>query len=122
MGTKLNDLALTTGSEPLAAESTGPSFELSVRLDRPFHEQKDYLLAEFERAYLTRCLDECGMNVSHASRITGLSRKHLRTLMLKYGFRRAVIDADDELDELAPQDSAPGDEQSPDRLVALDDE
>lgn len=73
-----------------------PSLELSVRLDRPFHELKEVLLAEFERAYLTRCLNESEMNVSRASRASGLSRKHLRTLMSKYGIRRPASVSDEE--------------------------
>lgn len=62
-------------------------------LDRPFHDLKHSVMAEFERAYLQRCLEEAGMNVSKASRISGLSRKHLRTLMLKYGVlvRRELV-------------------------------
>ncbi|HEY5946318.1 MAG TPA: hypothetical protein VIV40_12535 [Kofleriaceae bacterium] len=69
-------------------EADAPCLGLQVRLDRPFHELKEFLLAEFERAYLTRCLTESEMNVSLASRSSGLSRKHLRTLMAKYGIRR----------------------------------
>lgn len=73
-----------------------PALDLSVRLDRPFHELKEVLLAEFERAYLTRCLSESEMNVSRASRASGLSRKHLRTLMSKYGIRRPTSVSDEE--------------------------
>ena len=79
-----------------SAEPEGPCLGLSVRLDRPFHELKEYLLSEFERAYLTRVLSESEMNVSLASRQSGLSRKHLRTLMAKYGIRReAVVDSEE---------------------------
>ena len=87
-------------SPPQIAESHGepeaPCLGLSVRLDRPFHELKEFLLAEFERAYLTRCLSESEMNVSLASRQSGLSRKHLRTLMAKYGIRRGEAIADND--------------------------
>jgi DNA-binding NtrC family response regulator len=69
-----------------------PTLGLQVRLDQPFHELKEFLLAEFERAYVTRCLNESEMNVSMASRTSGLSRKHLRTLMAKYGIRRGAAD------------------------------
>ena len=80
-------------SQSLPSEPDGPRLELEVRLDRPFHELKEYLLSEFERAYLTRVLSESEMNVSLASRQSGLSRKHLRTLMAKYGIRReSVVD------------------------------
>lgn len=79
-------------------EPEAPRLGLSVRLDRPFHELKEFLLAEFERAYLLRCLTESEMNVSAASRQSGLSRKHLRTLMSKYGIRRGETAQDEALD------------------------
>lgn len=49
-----------------------------------FHDLKQTLLEEFERDYLVRCLEAAEMNVSLASRFSGLSRKHIRTLMAKY--------------------------------------
>lgn len=83
-------------------EADAPRLDLSVRLDRPFHELKELLLAEFERAYVLRCLTEAAMNISMASRASGLSRKHLRTLMAKHGIRRSDFSRDDEPDELEP--------------------
>lgn len=82
--------------EPLAPEEVS-RLGLSVRLDRPYHELKQFLLSEFERAYLTRMLEESAMNVSMASRSSGLSRKHIRTLMSKYGIavRRELTGVDD---------------------------
>lgn len=81
------------GTAPAEAERMEiveePTLGLSVRLDRPFHELKEYLVAEFERAYLTRCLEGSSMNISMASRQSGLSRKHIRTLMSKYGMAMA---------------------------------
>ena len=65
---------------------------LSVRLDRPFSELKQFLLGELERAYIERCLVESGMNLSQASRLSGLSRKHLRTLIAKHGISRGGDD------------------------------
>jgi len=50
-----------------------------------FHECKASLLEAFERDYLVQCLEHADMNVSQASRVSGLSRKHIRTLMAKYG-------------------------------------
>ncbi len=76
-----------------------PTLGLAVRLDRPFHELKEYLVAEFERAYLTRCLEMSTMNISMASRSSGLSRKHIRTLMSKYGMamaRTLTVDGPDD--------------------------
>lgn len=89
-------------------DADAPRLGLTVRLDRPFHELKEFLLSEFERAYVTRCLTESEMNVSMASRSSGLSRKHLRTLMSKYGIRRSDFGArnDDLGDEEPPLDDS----------------
>src|SRR5678816_3440924 len=73
---------------PEEEKEAEPRLGLSVSLDRPFHELKQYLLSEFERAYVVRCLEQASMNVSMASRASGLSRKHIRTLMAKYGIQR----------------------------------
>ncbi len=87
-------------------EPDAPRLGLSVRLDRPFHELKEFLLGEFERAYLVRVLTESEMNVSLASRQSGLSRKHLRTLMAKYGIRRGEALTETESDETESSDEA----------------
>jgi DNA-binding NtrC family response regulator len=78
------------------ANATPGEIGVSVRLDRPFHELKQQLMAEFESAYVRYCLEESAMNVSRASRASGLSRKHLRTLMAKYGLvvRRELASSD----------------------------
>ena len=93
-------------SSPSVEEPEAPRLGLEVRLDRPFHELKEFLLAEFERAYVTRCLTESEMNVSMASRQSGLSRKHLRTLMSKYGIRRTANINEPDLDESSGSDAA----------------
>ena len=69
------------GTDPPPMRELG----LSVPLDKPFHELKAFLLNEFEKAYVERMLEESAMNISRASRTSGLSRKHIRTLMAKYG-------------------------------------
>jgi DNA-binding NtrC family response regulator len=68
-------------------EAREDDLSVSVSLDAPFHEVKDLLLREFERAYLSRALRRSAMNVSKASRTSGLSRKHLRALMSKHGLQ-----------------------------------
>jgi len=75
---------LRLGSCPPVDESVR-ELGLWIRLDRPFHELKELVLAELERAYVVECLERAEMNVSMASRSSGLSRKHFRSLMLKYG-------------------------------------
>lgn len=71
-----------------------------------FHERKQSLLEDFEREYLVQCLEHAAMNVSLASRVSGLSRKHIRTLMAKYGIavRRELDQVRDQVQQLvAPQ-------------------
>jgi DNA-binding NtrC family response regulator len=73
-----------SSTEPSCDQQSPPELVLSVRLDRPFHEIKQSLLAEFERVYVQRVLAESALNISMASRSSGVSRKHLRTLISKY--------------------------------------
>jgi DNA-binding NtrC family response regulator len=70
------------------SEQDGLRLGLSVRLDRPFAELKQFLVDELERVYVERCLSASAKNLSRASRISGLSRKHLRTLIAKHGLSR----------------------------------
>jgi len=56
-----------------------------IRTDVPFKEAKREIVEPFERAYLIELLEAHGMNLSACSRTSGLSRKHLRQLMRKYG-------------------------------------
>ena len=72
---------------PQEQQTLEEDLSVSISLDGPFHQVKDLLLREFERAYLARALRRSSMNVSLASRASGLSRKHLRALMSKHGLR-----------------------------------
>ncbi len=67
---------------------------LRARIDLPFKDVKDELLSIFEREYIIAALERHDMNMSAASRETGLSRKHLRHLMRKHrlGTARRFID------------------------------
>lgn len=71
-----------------SSEAAEPRLGLSVRLDRPFSELKQFMVGELERVYIERLLAEAAMNLSQASRVSGLSRKHLRTLIAKHGIAR----------------------------------
>ena len=80
-------------AEPANDEREEPRLGLSVCLDRPFSELKQFLLDELERAYVGRCIADAS-NLSQASRASGLSRKHLRTLMAKHGIRASSVELD----------------------------
>ena len=58
---------------------------LTVRTDLPFTEAKAAVLQTFELRYLRDVLQRCEGNISAAARQSGLDRKHLRTLLRKYG-------------------------------------
>jgi hypothetical protein len=86
----------TTPPPNTALESDEPRLGLSVCLDRPFLELKQFLVGELERVYIERCLVQASMNLSRASRLSGLSRKHLRTLITKHGISREIRDDRDD--------------------------
>ncbi len=52
-----------------------------VTLDVPWREQKEQLIAELERGYLTKLLEACGGNITEASRRSGINRVHLHELI-----------------------------------------
>ncbi|HZH03116.1 MAG TPA: sigma 54-interacting transcriptional regulator, partial [Myxococcaceae bacterium] len=58
---------------------------LPVDYDGPFKESKDSLIRAFEKEYLTRLLSKVKNNVTKAAREAGLDRKHLYSLLHKYG-------------------------------------
>jgi len=69
----------------VASSSPGDSDVLTVDYARPFKESKDELVRGFEREYLTRLLARVRGNVAKAAREAGLDRKHLYSLLHKYG-------------------------------------
>jgi DNA-binding NtrC family response regulator len=62
---------------------------LSVSYDGPFKDLKDDLIRSFEREYLTRLLSNARGNIAKAAREAGLDRKHLYSLLHKYGLAQS---------------------------------
>jgi DNA-binding NtrC family response regulator len=62
---------------------------LQVRYDGPFKDLKDDLIRSFEREYLTRLLSASRGNIAKAAREAGLDRKHLYSLLHKYGLAQS---------------------------------
>ncbi len=58
---------------------------LPVNYAGPFKECKEELIRSFEREYLTRLLSKSKGNIARAAREAGLDRKHLYSLLHKYG-------------------------------------
>ncbi|MEO0812353.1 MAG: sigma 54-interacting transcriptional regulator, partial [Myxococcota bacterium] len=57
----------------------------AVDISKPFKEQKNALVAEFERAYVSRLLHETDNNVARAARQAGIDRMYLYKLMSRHG-------------------------------------
>jgi DNA-binding NtrC family response regulator len=76
-------------SENFLREYAGPGKQdgeaLPVNYAGPFKELKDDLVRAFEREYLTRLLSKTRGNIARAARDAGLDRKHLYSLLHKYG-------------------------------------
>jgi DNA-binding NtrC family response regulator len=84
----------------LSGTTTKSETEWVARADRPFQEAKTEIIARFERDYLEDLLLRAAGNLSQASRISGVERKHLYRLLEKNGLSRkakgrATEDGDD---------------------------
>jgi DNA-binding NtrC family response regulator len=62
---------------------------LGVGYTGPFKERKEELIRAFEREYLTRLLSRAKGNVAKAARDAELDRKHLYSLLHKYGLAQS---------------------------------
>lgn len=80
-------------SESFLREYSGPSVPQGETLPAdyagPFKDSKDALIRAFEREYLTRLLAKTRGNIAKAARDAGLDRKHLYSLLHKYGLVQA---------------------------------
>jgi DNA-binding NtrC family response regulator len=76
-------------SESFLREYAGPATPqgetLPADYSGPFKDVKDNLVRAFEREYLTRLLAKTRGNIAKAARDAGLDRKHLYSLLHKYG-------------------------------------
>jgi DNA-binding NtrC family response regulator len=70
--------------QPVLSEG-GTTLVLSAELDIPFKEAKEKLLEAFEPVYIKRLMERTHGQVSAAAREAGIDRKHLYTLLKKYG-------------------------------------
>ena len=71
-----------------------PGDALTVRSDLPYAEAKALVLHELERRYLADVLARTAGNLSAAARVSGIDRKHLRTLARKHGLIAGPDDED----------------------------
>lgn len=66
----------------------GERFLVEIRNELPFKAARRHMLKQFEYTYLRLLLQRHKGNVSAAARESNLSRKHIRTLMERYGLRK----------------------------------
>ena len=64
---------------------------MSSHLNKGYHEARDLILADFERAYLEHVVKQAGGNISNAARHAGVDRTTLYRLMEKHGTRRTNL-------------------------------
>ena len=64
------------------------SARMSLHLSKGYHEARELVLADFERAYLEHIIKEAGGNISNAARNAGVDRTTLYRLMEKHGTQR----------------------------------
>lgn len=63
------------------------ALEERVDFERPYSDFKDELVELATRLYLARLLEKTGGNLSEASRVSGLQRGYLRSLVDRFGLR-----------------------------------
>ena len=64
---------------------------MSSHLNKGYHEARELILADFERAYLEHAVKQAGGNISNAARHAGVDRTTLYRLMEKHGTHRANL-------------------------------
>jgi DNA-binding NtrC family response regulator len=79
---RFDELLLWLG--PSSSRETGP---VAVDIDLPFKEAKEQATDAFEAAYLPALMTRFEGNLTQAAKHSGLSRRHLRALLVKHGLR-----------------------------------
>ena len=81
-------LTRSRASSDLAARDGGsPDPVPGIVYYLPYREAKNLIMGPFEQKYVRLLRAAHGANLSAASRASGLSRRHLRALYRKHGFR-----------------------------------
>ncbi|MFH1810492.1 MAG: sigma 54-interacting transcriptional regulator [Pseudomonadota bacterium] len=83
--TRFADLRLWLGPTQTARGVSPATLDVDAGL--PFKEAKEKLLDDFEARYLPELMARFGDNLSAAARHAGLSRRHLRALLVKHGLK-----------------------------------
>ena len=81
---------LDAAARPASVESGEGGNELSVPFTADFRDDR----REFERRYITRCLEETGGNVTRAASILGMHRQSLQHKLRELGLARRYVTLD----------------------------
>ncbi|MEO8700187.1 MAG: sigma 54-interacting transcriptional regulator [Kofleriaceae bacterium] len=73
--------------DPPPLDAVAPPGPAAIDATRPLREERDRVVAQFERAYLEQLLAAHAGNVSAAARTAGVDRIHLYRLLWKAGLR-----------------------------------
>jgi DNA-binding NtrC family response regulator len=84
---------------PRGEKKAEPSAALGVLAELPYHEAKDRVLADFERAYFAEVMRVCGFDLEAAEKKTGLSVQSLYRLLKKNGLRLKDLKNTGDLDK-----------------------
>jgi DNA-binding NtrC family response regulator len=82
----------TAATRPASAESGEGGNDLSVPFTADFRDDR----REFERRYITRCLEETGGNVTRAASILGMHRQSLQHKLRELGLARRYVSLDND--------------------------
>jgi transcriptional regulator with GAF, ATPase, and Fis domain len=72
------------GSAPSASSGGAPPPSGPIDVDKPFKDQKNALIANFEEAYVKKLLETTGGNIAAAARKAGIDRMYLYKLIERY--------------------------------------
>ena len=85
-------LSQVADAEGFANNDSGVA--VGVNVDLPYKDAKEQLIAGFDAAYLPQLMARFDGNLSKAAQHAGLSRRHLRVLLVRAGLRDAGSDDD----------------------------
>ena len=86
-----DDIPFFDGDGVSPEDTFTPSSSHSSHLNKGYHEARELILADFERAYVEHAVKRAGGNISNAARHAGVDRTTLYRLMEKHGTHRTNL-------------------------------
>ncbi|MFO0724444.1 MAG: sigma 54-interacting transcriptional regulator [Myxococcota bacterium] len=76
-----------TERPPLSSGGSFPSVPITELIERPYKGARELVLHEFEQIYLSKLLERCNNNMSHAAREAKIDRSYLIQMAKRIGLR-----------------------------------